>query len=160
MALMSCFEEIEDILDATLPEEHIAQARYSTLREVIAHKLRSFKNTIVEDSNARGDSNAEKKLRILAKWIFDGETVGKNYSHRWTQSNFEDSGALMPLDNTPDPAYTIPLNFVFNEPLGDEAAAAFVVYANLLALHNALFGSTMLPLYGSLPDGHRRTSEC
>ena len=94
----------------------------------------------------------------MVEFLFNGEVVGKTEAVYLTDSAIF-QGLRRGLIGG-DKHYTIPLQFVFtaqrqeDDALGGrKAGAAFVVYANLLALHNALFGSSLLPLYGNFTRG-------
>ena len=150
------FGEIEDILDATLPQDQRVNSGYETPRLVIGNRLRVFRNTIVAEN--QGNTGPEKKLIQMVEFLFNGEVVGKTEAVYLTDSTIF-QGLHRGLIGG-DKHYTIPLQFVFTaQRQGDDAlggrkaGAAFVVYANLLALHNALFGSSLLPLYGKVTRG-------
>tara|TARA_R110002110_G_scaffold35062_5_gene118667 strand:- start:437 stop:2011 length:1575 start_codon:yes stop_codon:yes gene_type:complete len=145
------FDDFPDILEATLPEAQRVNSGFSTLKEKIRSNLLAFKSKIRTDNPA--STGPEKKLREMVNAVLGGSFRKTEAAYMTTSSIFENlyRGLASPAKH-----YTIPHQFVFTphreadpELTEWKAGSAFVVYARLLALHNALFPSSMKPLYGA-----------
>lgn len=150
------FDEFDDILDATLPEAQRSNSDSSTLREKIRFNLLAFKSKIRDDNldpPSEDTLGPQKKLRQMVNAVLGGSFRKTEAAYITSASTFEDLHRGLP--SSTGKHYTIPLQFVFTpqreadpELTEWKAGSAFVIYARLLALHNALFPSSMKPLYG------------